>query len=47
MEKAGAIPLEISKRLGHSSLKVTTDYLERLHSAENPHASKLGEMFGI
>lgn len=46
-EKAGATLSEIGARLGHASLKTTSDYMKRLHSAENPHAAKLGEMFGI
>ncbi len=46
-EKAGATLSEIGDRLGHASLKTTSDYMKRLHSAENPHATKLGEMFGI
>ncbi len=47
LEKAGASLSEIGARLGHASLKTTSDYLKRLHSAENPHAARLGEMFGI
>jgi site-specific recombinase XerD len=47
MEKAGATLSEIGDRLGHASLKTTSEYMKRLHSAENPHAAKLGEMFGI
>ena len=47
MEKAGASLSDIGARLGHASLKTTSDYMKRLHSAENPHAAKLGEMFGI
>ncbi len=47
MEKAGATLSEIGDRLGHASLKTTSEYMKRLHSAENPHAAKLGEVFGI
>jgi site-specific recombinase XerD len=47
LEKAGASLSEIGARLGHASLKTTSDYMKRLHSAENPHAACLGEMFGI
>ena len=47
LEKPGASLSEIVARLGHASLKTTSDYMKRLHSAENPHAAKLGEMFGI
>ena len=47
MEKAGANLSEIGDRLGHASLKTTSDYMKRLHSAENPHAARLGEMFNI
>ena len=47
MEKAGASLSDIGAKLGHASLKTTSDYMKRLHSAENPHAAKLGEMFGI
>jgi site-specific recombinase XerD len=46
-EKAGASLSEIGARLGHANLKTTSDYMKRLHSAENPHATRLGEMFGI
>jgi site-specific recombinase XerD len=46
-EKVGASLSEIGARLGHSNLKTTSDYMKRLHSAENPHATRLGEMFGI
>ncbi len=47
MERAGASLSDIGAKLGHASLKTTSDYMKRLHSAENPHAAKLGEMFGI
>ena len=47
MEKAGASLSDIGAKLGHASLKTTSEYMKRLHSAENPHAAKLGEMFGI
>jgi site-specific recombinase XerD len=47
MEKAGASLSDIGAKLGHASLKTTSDYMKRLHSAENPHAAKPGEMFGI
>ena len=47
LEKAGASLSEIGARLGHASLKTTSDYMKRLHGAENPHAARLGEMFGI
>jgi site-specific recombinase XerD len=47
MEDAGASVAEISERLGHSDVKVTSIYLKRIRSARNPYASKLEEMFGI
>jgi site-specific recombinase XerD len=47
MEKAGASLSDIGAKLGHASLKTTSDYMKRLHSAENPHAARLGEMFNI
>lgn len=46
-EKAGASLSEIGARLGHSNLATTSVYMQRLHSAENPYADKLAEMFGI
>jgi hypothetical protein len=47
LEKAGASLSEIGARLDYASLNTTSDYMKRLHSAENPYATKLGEMFGI
>ena len=47
MERAGASLSDVGAKLGHASLKTTSGYMKRLHSAENPHAAKLGEMFGI
>ena len=47
MERAGASLSDIGAKLGHASLKTTSDYMKRLHSAENPHATRLGEMFNI
>ncbi len=47
MERAGAKLSDIGDRLGHNSLKTTSDYMKRLHSAENAYASTLEAMFGI
>ncbi len=47
METAGASLSEIGARLGHSDLKTTSEYMKRLHGAENTYASKLEAMFGI
>ena len=47
MEAAGASLSDIGDRLGHNDLKTTSDYMKRLHSAENAYASKLETMFGI
>ncbi len=42
------LPLtEISKRLGHSSLAITTVYMESLLEDENPVGAQLEELFGI
>jgi len=47
MERAGANLSDIGARLGHANLKTTSDYMVRLHSAENKYASELEKMFGI
>lgn len=47
MEQAGASLSDIGARLGHSDLKTTSEYMKRLHSAENAYASKLESLFGI
>jgi integrase len=47
MEEAGATLSDIGARLGHANLKTTSDYMQRLHSAENKYASELEKMFGI
>jgi integrase/recombinase XerD len=47
MEQAGASLSDIGARLGHSDLKTTSDYMKRLHSAENAYAGKLESLFGI
>lgn len=47
MEEAGAKLSDIGARLGHSDLKTTSKYMERLHSAENAYADELENMFGI
>lgn len=46
-EVAGASLSEIGERLGHQSLKTTSDYLKRLHSAENKHIKKLESLYGL
>ncbi len=47
MEQTGASLSEIGARLGHNDLKTTSDYMKRLHSAENKYASRLDDLFGI
>lgn len=47
MEQAGASLSDIGARLGHSDLKTTSDYMKRLHSAENAYAGKLESLFGL
>lgn len=47
MEEAGAKLSDIGARLGHSDLKTTSKYMERLHSAENIYSDKLEDLFGI
>jgi site-specific recombinase XerD len=47
MEEAGAKLSDIGARLGHSDLKTTSKYMERLHSAENIYGDRLEDMFGI
>jgi len=46
-ETAGASLSEIGQRLGHASLKTTSDYMQRLHSAENKHIKRLESLFGL
>lgn len=47
MEQAGASLSDIGARLGHSDLKTTSEYMKRLHSAENAYAGKLESLFGM
>ena len=47
MERAGASLSDIGARLGHTDLKTTSEYMKRLHSAENAYADKLETMFGM
>jgi len=47
MEKAGAEVSEIQARLGHESLQTKGRYLASLRRAENAHADKLDELFGV
>ncbi len=47
MDEAGASITEIQNRLGHESAATTSIYMERLHAAENPYASKLDEALGL
>lgn len=47
MEQAGAKLSDIGARLGHSDLKTTSDYMKRLHSAENTYADSLEKMMGM
>jgi integrase len=47
MEESGAKVSEIQSRLGHESLATTGRYLAQLKRAENSHADKLADLFGI
>jgi integrase/recombinase XerD len=47
LEDAGAKVSEIQARLGHESLATTGRYLAALRRAENPHANRLADMFGL
>ncbi len=47
MHLKGAKITDISKALGHSDIKITSDYLEEHLSYENPLASELEEEWGI
>ncbi len=47
MHHKGAKITDISKALGHSDIKITSDYLEEHLSYENPLAAELEEEFGI
>jgi integrase len=47
MHNKGAKITDISKALGHSDIKITSDYLEEHLSYENPLASELEEEWGI
>ena len=47
MNKKGAKLTDISKGLGHSNVKITSDYLDELTGYENAHAAQLEEEFGI
>ena len=47
LERAGASLSEIGERLGHASLKTTSDYMKRRHSAENKHIATLESLYGL
>ncbi len=47
MEEAGAKLSDIGTRLGHSNLATTSRYMQRLHSSENPFATKLATLLEI
>jgi len=47
MNKRGARLTDISKGLGHSNFKITSDYLDELTGYENVYATQLEEEFGI
>lgn len=47
MHNSGASLAEIGKGLGHSNLKVTSDYLEQHLGNENKYGSTLENLFGI
>jgi site-specific recombinase XerD len=47
MERAGARPTDIQRKLGHSSLATTTVYLDSLSSADNPYAASMLAELGV
>jgi integrase/recombinase XerD len=47
MNKKGAKLTDISKGLGHSNVKITSDYLDELTGYENAYATQLEDEFGI
>jgi site-specific recombinase XerD len=47
MERAGAKPTDIQRKLGHSSLATTTVYLDSLSSADNPYAADMLAELGV
>ncbi len=47
MHKGGATLQQVGRQLGHSNLKVTSDYLAELAGYENPLAGELETLFGI
>ncbi len=47
MHRQGASYEQIRKGLGHSNLKITSDYMEEQLGYENPYASGLEDAFGI
>jgi site-specific recombinase XerD len=47
MERAGARPSDIQRKLGHTSLATTSIYLDALGSAENPYAADMLAELGI
>jgi len=47
MNKKGAKLTDISKGLGHSNVKITSDYLDELTGYENVYAAQLEDEFGI
>ncbi len=47
MNKKGAKLTDISRGLGHSNVKITSDYLDELTGYENAYAGQLEEEFGI
>ena len=47
MEAAGAKLSDIGARLGHNNLSTTSEYMQRLHSHENPFGQKLEEFYGL
>lgn len=44
MEEANAKLSEIGERLGHSNLKTTADYMNRLHSPQNPRGEQISNL---
>jgi site-specific recombinase XerD len=47
MDAAGASLSDIGARLGHSNLKTTSDYMKRLHSADNLYGAKVEQLYGL
>jgi integrase len=47
MMESGAPITDLAARLGHTDIKITQRYTEKLRSADNPHAGRLTRRYGI